>query len=72
MIRHNEIQYLVWDSYSAARSQFFATHLLRYVDRYNGRPIHTELVRVRSKDGEMSAVPVIVIFAVRSSNAVTR
>jgi len=40
MIRDDELQYLVWDGYSAGRSRFFSARLLRYADRYHGRLIH--------------------------------
>ena len=65
LIRSNEVQYLVWDSFSAARSSFFSDKLLRYADRYNGRAIHTETVGVESEDGSTVAKPVIVIYEVR-------
>ena len=42
VLRDNELHYLVWDSFSAARSPFFARRLKRYADRYNGRVVHTE------------------------------
>lgn len=64
-IRRNELQYLVWDSYSAARSDFFAQRLLRYAERYHGRVVHTESVEVRSDDGAVVEKPVIVIYEVR-------
>ena len=40
MIRHNDIQYVVWDSYSASRSHFFGDKILAYARRYNGRVEH--------------------------------
>jgi hypothetical protein len=64
-IRRNEIQYIVWDSFSADRSPFFADKLLRYVDRYNGRTIHTESIPVETAAGEMALKPIITIFSVR-------
>jgi hypothetical protein len=59
-IRHNDIQYLVWDAYSANRSPFFSRTLLRYADRYHGRIVHTAFV---GSGG--SRTPVIVVYAVR-------
>jgi len=61
-IRANELQYVVWDSYSAARSTYFETKLLDYVARYNGRIVHTE--SLPGVDGG-AAVPVIVVYEVR-------
>lgn len=43
-LRTGELQYLVWDSFSAARSDFFATRLLDYVDRYHGYVVHRQFV----------------------------
>ena len=65
MIRTNEIQYLVWDSYSASRSKHFGSTLLRYVDRYHGRAVYTATVPVKSKAGRTIRKPVIVVYEVR-------
>jgi 4-amino-4-deoxy-L-arabinose transferase-like glycosyltransferase len=59
-IRRGELQYIVWDAFSAQRSPTFAKRLLRYADRYNGRVIDTESV---VSDGKPT--PVIVIYEVR-------
>jgi hypothetical protein len=59
-IRHGELQYLVWDAFSAARSPTFAKRLLRYADRYNGRVINTESVVAGGQ-----RTPVIVVYEVR-------
>lgn len=64
-IRDNELQYLVWDSFSASRSEHFERVMLRYVERYHGRLVHTETVRVRTADGASVEQPVIKIFEVR-------
>lgn len=42
VIRDGTIQYLVWDTYSAARSSHSSLRLLHYVDKYHGRVIHRE------------------------------
>ncbi len=63
-IRTNDIQYLVWDSYSAERSAFFSERLLALAVRFNGRVVHTESVMVTSEDGTQIAKPVIVIYMV--------
>ena len=65
MIRHNDIQYVVWDSYSASRSHFFSDKILGYARRYNGRVEHTETLLVKTGDGRTVRKPVIVIYAVR-------
>ena len=64
LIRNNEIQYVVWDSFSAARSEFFSDGLMRYVTRYHGRAVHIETVAVSTAEGEVET-PVIIIYEVR-------
>src|SRR5215207_1718879 len=63
-IRTNNIQYIVWDSYSAGRSSFFADRILELAARFNGRVIHTETVTVTLEDGSQIAKPVIIIYLV--------
>jgi hypothetical protein len=40
-IRRFQIQYAVWDFYSADRSVFYNARLMRYVRKYGGRPIYS-------------------------------
>jgi len=63
-IRHSNLQYLVWDSYSASRSPFFSQHLLSYAERYHGRIVHQEFVTVDTDGGPVQK-PVITIYEVR-------
>lgn len=63
-IRHNDLQYIVWDSFSAERSPFFSENLMKYAKRYHGEVIHTESVLVDSPSGKVEK-PVIVIYQVR-------
>ncbi|HEY6775781.1 MAG TPA: glycosyltransferase family 39 protein [Thermoleophilaceae bacterium] len=62
-LRSNQFQYVVWDAFSADRSAFFSRALLGYVDRYNGRVVHTETV-TRTSEGRDVREPVIVIYEV--------
>ena len=64
-IRNGEIQYVVWDAYSAERSSFFSEGLLRFAKRYHGRVIHTQSVTVTLSDGTSVDKPVIIIYEVR-------
>jgi hypothetical protein len=64
-IRSNDLQYIIWDSYSASRSSFFSDRLLNYAERYNGRIVHTEFVTVSTDAGESLDKPVIIIYEVR-------
>jgi hypothetical protein len=63
-LRNSDIQYIVWDSYSSARTAFFADKLLAYVKKYNGRVIHTESIQVKDSQGNLVNQPVIIIFEV--------
>jgi hypothetical protein len=63
-IRMNEIQYLVWDSYSAERSEFFSSKILALVERFNGRVIHVESITITMEDGATVTKPVIIIYRV--------
>jgi hypothetical protein len=64
-IRNGDIQYIVWDSYSAERSSFFSDGVLRFAKKYHGRVIHTETVKVVMADGTTIDKPVIIIYEVR-------
>jgi hypothetical protein len=63
-IRHNNVQYIVWDSFSAERSPFFSENLMKYTRRYNGHVVHSESVLVDTEAGKVEK-PVIVIYQVR-------
>ena len=63
-IRTNNIQYLVWDSYSAGRSQFFSERLLQLVARFSGRAVHTQTVTITLEDGTKVEKPVIIVYMV--------
>jgi len=65
LIRTGELQYAVWDAFSAQRSTFFSERLLGYVHKYNGRVLHVETVTVTNEAGFEVEKPVIVIYSVR-------
>ena len=64
-LRRGDIQYIVWDAFSARRSTLFARRLLSYVSRYRGRAIYTYTTPARAKDGSQVRVPLIIVYAVR-------
>jgi hypothetical protein len=64
LIRSGEVQYLVWDSFTAARTPYFTERLLRYVQRYHGQVVHAETVTVR-RGKVPTARPIIVVYQVR-------
>ncbi|MGA2502735.1 MAG: glycosyltransferase family 39 protein [Anaerolineales bacterium] len=63
-IRNSDLQYIVWDSFSAARSSFFSNQIMTYVKKYNGRVVHTESITVNDGHGNMVVTPVIIIYEV--------
>jgi hypothetical protein len=64
-IRTSDLQYLVWDSFSAGRSIFFSDQLIKYAQQYHGRVVHMETVTVTTPTGELVEKPVIIIYEVR-------
>jgi putative flippase GtrA len=64
-LRSSELNYLVWDSFSASRSEFFSDKLLGFAERYNGRVVHSEFEEVEDEDGRIVRTPFIVIYEVR-------
>jgi hypothetical protein len=64
-IRDNELQYVVWDAFSAERTPFFARKLRRYAERYHGRLAHSETVPVKTSHGKPARKMIIGIYEVR-------
>ena len=64
-LRRGDIQYIVWDGFSARRSKHFERRLLSYVSRYRGRVVYTYTTRTRDKAGKIVRVPLIIVYAVR-------
>ena len=64
-LRRGDIQYIVWDAFSARRSAHFERRLLSYVSRYRGRAVYTFSTPARAKDGRLTRVPLIIVYAVR-------
>ena len=64
-LRRGDIQYIVWDAYSARRSANFERRLLSYVSRYHGRKVYT-FSHIGPRQGRPAVrVPLIVVYAVR-------
>lgn len=57
LLRQGDLQYLVWDAYSASRSTVFSAKLRMLAARYHGRIVHREYAGHRR--------PVIVVYQVR-------
>jgi hypothetical protein len=64
-LRDGAIQYIVWDSFSAARSPSFSNRLQAYVQKYNGIVLHSEAVEVKEDGGSTTVKPLIIIYELR-------
>jgi hypothetical protein len=63
-VRTGKVQYVVWDSYTANRTPFFASKITSLVTRYHGVAVFTATVPVRTPSGERSRNPVVIIYQV--------
>lgn len=59
-LRQGELNYVVWDAYSAARTPFYSQQLMTYVHRYRGVLLHTEELDISNR-----RTPVIMVYEVR-------
>jgi hypothetical protein len=64
-LRDRDLQYIVWDAYSASRAPFFSQQLLRYVQKYRAVAVHTESIDTTGSAGELVPKPVIIVYEVR-------
>ena len=64
-LRDNDIQYIVWDTFSASRAPGFSGRLLGYAERYAGRAVHVENLPLRTSAGHTVTKPAIVVYEVR-------
>ena len=64
-LRDGAIQYVVWDSFSAARSRSFSNRLQAYVQKYKGIVIHSETVEIKDNSGSTTVKPLIIIYELR-------
>jgi 4-amino-4-deoxy-L-arabinose transferase-like glycosyltransferase len=64
-IRYGNVQYLVYDSFTASRSTFFTNSLMRYVEKYNAREVYAYTVpNGVAADGSIVQEKIIVIYEV--------
>lgn len=62
-VRSGEYQYLVWDSFTAGRSPYYAGEIRKLIDKYHGVAVYTATVPVSGRNGS-SSVPVIIVYEV--------
>ena len=60
-LRHGDMQYVVWDLWSAKRSSHFSEVLKGLARRFHGRIVHTETIGTGADKR-----PVIVVYEVRA------
>lgn len=63
-LREGDFQYVVWDSYSAARSPLFARQARRLIGKFRGVAVFTAAIKLPGRPGHDAAEPVIVIYEV--------
>jgi len=63
-VRTNAIQYLVYDSYSAARTPYFNHRLMLLIHKYNGILVYADYQPGRLPNGGTVEVPVVLIYEV--------
>jgi hypothetical protein len=63
-LRDGVFQYIVWDSYTAAHSPFFADEARRLASKFHGVAVFTSSVSVRASSGRGVVEPVVVIYEV--------
>jgi len=64
-LRTGDIQYVVWDTFSASRAPRFSDRLLGYAERYDARAVHVETLPMATADGRTARKPAIVVYEVR-------
>jgi Dolichyl-phosphate-mannose-protein mannosyltransferase len=64
-LRTAQFQYLVWDSYTASRTHFFAAKARALIDKYHGVAVYTATVQVRARSGTVVTEPVVIVYQVR-------
>ena len=64
MVRTNAVQYLVYDSYSAARTPFFAHRLMSFVHKYNGILVYADMQVTQQADRTTSKVAIVLVYEV--------
>ncbi len=64
MIKSDQISYLAWDMYSAARSPYYARKVTTLLKRYNGQLVHQEAGWVRDEQGQLQSKTLMAIYEV--------
>ena len=65
MLENGEIDYLVYDIYSAQRARYFADELNYYARKYSAEPVHTEYERYIDAEGNAVEKSVVVVYKLK-------
>ncbi|MFE7959591.1 ArnT family glycosyltransferase [Streptomyces sp. NPDC057413] len=66
-LRTGQFQYVVWDSYTAARSPFYGEKMRKLADKFHGIVVYTGVERIRTGPGGAHADrETVVIYKVRT------
>jgi hypothetical protein len=64
-LRYGDVQYIVFDAFTANRSPFFTQTLMGYVEKYDAREIYAYTMPGEDEFGHPQPVKIIVIYEVR-------
>jgi 4-amino-4-deoxy-L-arabinose transferase-like glycosyltransferase len=65
-LRYGDVQYLVYDAFTASRSPFFTETLKRYVDTYGAQVVFSYSATGTDDAGSPTGTPLIIIYEVRT------
>ncbi|HVL25407.1 MAG TPA: glycosyltransferase family 39 protein [Thermomicrobiales bacterium] len=63
-LRYGDVQYMVWDSFTASRTEFFTNTFNKYKDKYHAKEIFSYSIPVNGPDGTKTNEPIIIIYEV--------
>lgn len=70
MLRSGQIQYIVYDMFSAARTQHFADKVLYYAEKFDGHLVYSEYETYTDKEGNVVSKPAILIYVINDIKGV--
>lgn len=61
-VRNGEVSYMIYDLYSALRTDTLSAKLKYYAEKYNAPPVHIEYEEFTFSDGSTRTEPVIIVY----------
>ncbi len=65
MLENGEIDYMIYDIYSAQRARYFADELNYYARKYGAEPVHTEYDRYIDAEGKAVEKSVVIVYKLK-------